>query len=162
MNGAMQLRLRAVGWARTTLLVALVAIMSGCAGDAEPRIERVQLSGQITAPEGVQSSGTVYVSLYHAWALEGELRHPVEFIEAFETRVGSFSHDFDYPIDLGEGLLVYAWLDADGDGTLCTPTVRGERAGLIEVVDFVPGSVAADIQLTAPCAGPDWFYPVPE
>ena len=145
-----------------TLLGVLVAIASGCGGDHEPRVERVQLSGSITVPDGAEDVGTVYVSLYHAWALEGELRHPVDFIEAFETRVGAFTHEFDYPVDLGDGLLVYAWIDDDGDGTLCTPTARGERAGLVEVANFVPGPVTANVQLAVPCAGPEWFYPVPE
>ena len=93
------------GWVRSSinkvvgpaLLGVLVAIASGCGGDHEPRVERVQLSGSIAVPDGAEDVGTVYVSLYHAWALEGELRHPVDFIEAFETRVGAFSHEFDYP-----------------------------------------------------------------
>jgi len=144
------------------LLGVLVAIASGCGGDHEPRVERVQLSGSIAVPDGAESAGTVYVNLYHAWALEGDLRHPVEFIETFETRIGAFTHAFDYPVDLGEGLLVYAWIDDDGDGTHCTPAARRERAGLTEVVGFAPGPVTADLDLSVPCAGPDWFYPIPE
>ena len=110
-------------------------------------------------PAAVEPEATVYVSLYHAWALDGDLRHPVEFIEGFEASAGDYEHGFDYPIDLGEGLLVYAWIDADEDGVLCTPARRIDRAGLTEVANFVPGQVRADVELIAPCAGPEWFYP---
>lgn len=119
----------------------------------------VKISGSITAPSGMQTSGKVFVSLYHAWALEGDLRHPVEFIESFETTIGTFSHEFVYPLDKGEGLLIYAWLDVDGDGVLCTPDVRIDIAGLTEVTAYPAAEVSADVQLDAPCAGPDWFYP---
>lgn len=147
---------------RALVLAGSLTFLAGCGGEPELRVERVRLSGSITLPDGVARDGTVYVNLYHAWALEGELRHPVEFIESFETTAGAYAHEFDYPVDLGEGLLVYAWLDADGDEILCTPTVRIDRAGLTEVQDFAPGDVTADVELTAPCAGPDWFYPPPE
>ena len=162
MSGARRVRSRIALIPGAICLMALAAIAGGCAGDADPQVAPVQLSGNITIPDGAESTGTVHVSLYHAWALTGDLRHPVEFIEAFETQVGSFTHEFDYPVDLGEGLLVYAWIDDDGDGTLCTPTDRGDRAGLIEITDFVPGPVSADVELYVPCAGPDWFYPAPE
>ena len=57
---------------------------------------------------------------------------------------------------------MYAWIDSDADGILCTPTVRIDRAGLTEVEGFAPGDVVADIELIVPCAGPDWFYPPAE
>ncbi|MFW2403668.1 MAG: hypothetical protein ACN4GT_02800 [Gammaproteobacteria bacterium] len=144
------------------LLVSLIGILAGCGGEPEVRTEPVALSGNIIVPDGVPADATVYVSLYHAWALEGDLRHPVEFIEGFEGTAGEFTHEFDYPVDAGEGLLVYAWIDSDADGILCTPTVRVDRAGLTEVDGFVPGDVTVDVELTAPCAGPDWFYPPAE
>jgi hypothetical protein len=111
------------------------------------------------APPGAETTGKVFVSLYHAWALEGDLRHAVQFIESFEATIGPFSHEFSYPLERGEGLLIYAWLDIDGDGVLCTPDVRVDIAGLTEVTSYPAEEVSADIQLVAPCAGPDWFYP---
>jgi hypothetical protein len=143
-------------------LVALAAALPGCGGEQEVRTETVELTGTISAPGGVTTDGVVYVSLYHAWALEGDLRHPIEFIDGFETIPGEYSHTFEYTIDRGEGLLVYAWLDTDDDGILCTPSVRVDRAGLVEVTDFAPGAVTADVEMTVPCAGPDWFYPPAE
>lgn len=146
----------------TGLVAMLAAVSLGCGGEPEIQTESVQLTGNISAAEGTGDEGVVYVSLYHAWALEGELRHPVEFIEGFETNVGAYSHAFEYPVDMGEGLLVYAWIDIDADGILCTPSARVDRAGLVEVSGFAPGAVTADVDLTVPCAGPDWFYPPAE
>ena len=144
-------------WLLPTSIALLLAVLAGC---AEPEIQTmpVSLTGTITAPDGV-TADKFYVRLYHAWALEGLLRHPVEEIESFETTGAAFSHDFDYPVDTGEGLLVYAWLDTDGDGVLCTPSVRDDIAGLIEVSEFPADAVTVELELTATCAGPDWFYP---
>ena len=140
------------------LLLSLSVLAGACAPEPPPTTS-VQLSGQILAPGAENSSEKVYVNLYHAWALEGELRHPVQFIESFETGIGAFTHAFDYPDSLGEGLLVYAWLDTDGDGVLCTPELRSDVAGLVDVAAFPADKVVVDLSLSQPCAGPDWFYP---
>ena len=140
------------------LFMTMVLVLAGC-GETAPPTMPVTISGSIAAPAGMKASGKVFVSLYHAWALEGDLRHPVQFIETFETKIGPFSHEFVYPLDRGEGLLIYAWLDVDGDGVLCTPEVRIDIAGLTEVTGYPAEDVSADVQLVAPCAGPDWFYP---
>jgi hypothetical protein len=144
---------------RAALCVLAVGFVVAACGEAEVRTSPVTVAGTISAPEGVDADGTVYVSLYHAWALEGELRHPVEHIESFEAAVGQFSVEFAYPTDKGEGLLVYAWLDNDGDGVSCTPTDRDDLAGLVEVSPFPAETVNVRLMLEAPCAGPDWFYP---
>lgn len=135
---------------------SMLLLFAGCS-DPLPPTFTVRLSGNIGAP--ADASGKVFVSLYHAWALEGELRHPVQHIEDFEAEPGAYSHTFEYPESLGEGLLVYAWLDRDGDGVLCTPTVRGDIAGLTEVKAFPAEEAVVDVSLTQVCAGPDWFYP---
>lgn len=144
--------------ARTLSALVLVFGVTGCATETPPTFP-VRLSGMIVAPESGATNEKVFVSLYHAWALEGELRHPVQFIESFEAEVGAFSHEFAYPESLGEGLLVYAWLDTDGDGVLCTPSARSDLAGLTEVEVFPADSVVVDVTLNQACAGPDWFYP---
>jgi len=144
---------------RMAVLLTLVISLLGCGGEPDIRTERVTIAGRISVPAELEPTAPVYVTLYHEWALEGELRHPLEFIDSFAARAGDYEYAFDYPVDLGEGLLVYAWIDADEDGTLCTPAVRIDRAGLTQVPGFEPGNVEADIELTAPCAGPDWFYP---
>lgn len=136
----------------------MCAILLGCGAPEVPPMP-VSISGSINAPDGVAIDGKVYINVYHAWALDGELRHPVEYIESFEAIVGRFSIEFAYPLDKGEGLLVYAWLDNDNDGVLCTPSDRNDLAGLTEVDSFPAAEVTVQIELTAACAGPDWFFP---
>jgi len=140
------------------LIAAVILFIAGC-GEAERPTTPVSISGTIAAPPGVASDVKAFVSLYHAWSLEGDLRHAVEFIDSFEAQIGSYSHEFSYPLDRGEGLLIYAWLDVDDDGVLCTPDVRVDIAGLTEVTSYPAAEVSADIEIVAPCAGPDWFFP---
>ena len=140
------------------LLVVMVFLLAGC-GEAESPVRPVKISGSITRAPGMAADGKVFVSLYHAWSLEGDLRHAAQWIESFETKMGDYSHEFSYPLDRGEGLLIYAWLDLDGDSVLCTPSVRIDIAGLTEVTEYPADAVNADIELVAPCAGPDWFFP---
>lgn len=142
-----------------SLLISTVVLLVACS-EPEPPVRPVKISGTITA--GMATEGKVYLGLYHAWSLEGDLRHAVQEIEYFAATVGPYSHEFDYPLERGEGLLIHAWLDLDGDGVLCTPDVRIDIAGLTEVTDFPADSVTADIELVAPCAGPDWFFPPAE
>lgn len=139
-------------------ILTTLFMIAGCS-DPEIKTIPVTVSGNISVAEGVNGDGVVHVALYHAWALDGVLRHPVEFIESFESEVGLFSVDIAYPVDKGEGLLVYAWIDLDGDGVLCTPTGRNDLAGLTEAEGFPVAQVTIDVWLVAPCAGPDWFYP---
>lgn len=150
---------------RDVLLIRLVApviVIIGTAGcGSEPPAPRrvVDLNMEIRLPPGVTSAGKVYVSLFHAWSLEGELRHPLQLIESFEAAPGAFSHHFEYPENDGEGLVAFAWADIDGDGVDCTMTSRVDLSGLSEVQGFPADRVSVNLELTEPCRGPDWFYP---
>ena len=139
------------------IILVAVLMLAGCAEAPVPTVP-IKLSGTITGPEDL-SGGKVRVNLYHAWSLEGALRHPLAEIESFEASLGDYSHEFDYPTEKGEGLVVYAWLDTDGDDVLCTPTVRTDLAGLTEAQGFPADTVTVNVELTRACAGPDWFFP---
>jgi hypothetical protein len=120
----------------------------------------VELTLGISAPPGaVNPSATVYLSVYHAWTGEGDLRHPLERIDSFETTLGTSSFRFNYPVDAGEGLVVYAWVDTDGDAIHCTPAGRRDLADLAEVGEFPSEQVSVSLFLEVPCAGPEWFFP---
>jgi len=140
-------------------VLAAIGVMSGC-GSGPPAPKRtVELTGEILLPPEAGQGGKVYVSLFHAWSLQGELRHPLQLIESFETVPGPFSHKFEYPENDGEGLIVFAWVDLDGDGVHCTMTSRRDLSGLSEVTPFPADRVSVTVTLTEPCRGPDWFYP---
>ena len=148
---------------RESAPVVLAALCFGCGGDEPPPPPMpVDVSVTIDAPEEIDRAATVHLSLYHAWTGTGDLRYPLEIIKSYELPFGSFNFRFDYPVEAGDGLVAYAWVDADGDGSNCTPTVRGDLADLAEVEDFPSEQVSVSLFLDAPCAGPDWFYPGPE
>lgn len=152
----------------TCVALLAVAVMSGCSGEPQdgPAIP-VAIKGNISVPAGTNAQGRVEVHLFQTWFGEGDLRHPLKFIESFDSTVGEFSHNFGYPDNNGEGLIVYAWIDSDGDGINCTPTERNDLAGLTEVQDFVLDSgedyaaAPVNVELVVACVGPDWFYPGP-
>ena len=143
--------------------VFFIVLCFGCAAEEPPPPPiSVDLTVEVTAPEEVDPAATVHISVHHAWTGTGELRYPLEIVERWEANLGSSNFSFDYPAELGEGLIVYAWVDSDGDGANCTPTVRGDLADLVEVEAFPAEQVSVSLLLDAPCAGPDWFFPGPE
>ncbi len=146
-------------WTRIALLAAVATLAGGC-GPAPPAPARmIELSGALRLPAGVTPAGKVYVTLFHAWSLQGNLRHPLEPIETFEAAPGAFTHRFSYPEGVGEGLVVYAWADVDGDGVQCTPSLRTDPSGLTEVAGFAADSIQVIVDLTELCRGANWFYP---
>ena len=146
-----------------TIPVCVAALCFGCAGEELPPPPiSVELAVAIAAPEEIDPSATVHLSVHHAWSGTGELRYPLEIVERWETNLGSSTFSFDYPVEGGEGLVVYAWVDSDGDGVHCTPTVHGDLADLVEIEEFPSERVSASLLLETPCAGPDWFFPGPE
>lgn len=148
---------------RPAMPVFFAVACFGCAAEEPPPPPiSVELEAAIAAPEEVDPAAIVHLSVHHAWTGTGELRYPLEIVERWETNLGSSNFSFDYPSAGGDGLVVYAWLDADGDGVNCTPTARGDLADLVEVEAFPSEQVSASLFLDAPCAGPDWFFPGPE
>lgn len=141
---------------RLFALVTAIFMLAGCS-EPEPNLRPMTVTGTVSAPEGV--SGPVEIWLYHEWSLEGDLRHPLQFIDTFKGELGPYEHSFDYPLDIGEGLAVYAWVDTDGDGVNCTPEVRNDLAGLTVAEDAQQDRVEVDVMVGEPCRGPDFFYP---
>ena len=142
-------------------VLAAVAVMGGCGAEPPAPKRVVELTGEIRLPPEAGTGGKVYVSLFHAWSLQGELRHPLQLIESFAAAPGAFSHKFEYLENKGEGLIVFAWVDLDGDAVQCTMSSRRDLSGLSEVTTFPADRVNVTMTLTEPCRGPDWFYPRP-
>ena len=140
---------------RLSLLMAL--LLAGCASETTALLQ-VELTGAVTL--GAETGGDVRVDLHHASMGEEDLEHPLGPIESFWTVLGQdFEHVFEYPSDDGSGLVVYAWLDRDGDEVLCAPGVDDEEAGLVEVADFPAYVVDVEVELTDLCEGPEGLYP---
>ncbi|WP_446830461.1 hypothetical protein [Candidatus Foliamicus sp.] len=147
---------------RKTAPLAAAALCVGCSDAPPPPPLPVALTVEIAAAGDIDTTATVHLSVHHAWSGVGELRYPLEIIDRRATQLGASNFSFGYPTDKGEGLLVYAWIDTDGDGIHCTPTSRGDLANLVEIAEFPSQQVSASLILETPCAGPDWFFPGPE
>jgi hypothetical protein len=141
-----------------SVLLSLIGMMllTACA-EAPVETRTVELTANIVTPPGVE--GPIEVRVFHAWSLEGDLRHPLQLIEIFEADTGrNFTRTFEYPSE-GEGLAVWAYVDTDGDGVHCTPDVRNDLSGLSVDEGAVPDQVEVTVNLTEPCRAPGWFYP---
>ena len=142
-------------------LVALGGVVAGCINQ-ETNLYEVALSGRIDVAGGFPTTGEVHLEFHHAESIgTGELAHPLgEFDRQTVASPGLTTQTLLYPIDEGSGLIVYGWLDADGDGVLCAPgKPRTEPAGLVLVSGFPAHALTYRLVLTKECAGPESFYP---
>jgi len=144
----------------TSILLAALAL-TGCIND-DLTLYEFELSGTVAVADGLPAAGALHLELHHAESGAGRFTHPLGEFAAF-PEVGSpgaeLTVDARAPIDEGRGLVVYAWLDVDGDGILCAPGVEDEPAGLVEIAGFPAHSVRFTLELAAPCSGPEALYP---
>ncbi len=132
----------------------------GCIND-DLRLYEVALTGEITSVAAGQG-GVVHVEVHHASAGTGQLERPLGLIDRFELADGERSVDTELlvPIDEGQGLVVYAWLDLDGDGVLCSLAGnRDEPAGAIELGEFPAHAIDFELELDTACVGPELAWP---
>lgn len=150
------------GFAHSTRLIwpALVALcLTACSGAPDEEYATVTVNGTVQMAAGPMPAGILHFRLYNLESLEGDLQHPLQEIEDFESDSPAFSHTFQYPLHMGTGLAVHAWLDTDGDGIFCTPTARLDPGGLAYTEATPEGEVDMTITLTANCRAANWFYP---
>jgi hypothetical protein len=141
-------------------LAIVAALLAGCgAPKPETGVREVTISGTASLADGAARQGTLHVQAYYAWAGEGQLRHPLREMGAFKAQAGEFTGTVTYSPDAGEGLVVYAWLDADGDGVHCTPSSRSEPSGLVVVNGFPADAVRVNLLLAGSCVSASGFFP---
>lgn len=142
-------------------MAGLLCLATGCI-NVESNFYEVALTGQIDVTAGMPATGEVHLEFHHAQSVgEGELAHPLgEFDRRAIPSIGSTSQTLLYPKNDGGGLIVYGWLDADGDGVLCAPgKPRIEPAGLVIVPGYPAHALTFTLTLDTPCVGPEFFYP---
>lgn len=127
------------------------------------------LVGCTTTTMEIEATGTVagpagdrHVTVHFAEEGQGSTAHPLGPLVTEVFAEEAISLRFDYPVDDGTGLVVYAWIDVDGDGVHCAVGVLDEPAGLVELAP--PGTTPQanqtfDLTADEPCAGPEEFYP---
>lgn len=130
----------------------------GCINE-DRRLYEVELSGEVSVPAG-PSAGTVHLELHHATSGAGVLATPLGLVD--ETRVdspGPASWTTLVPLGEGEGLVLYGWLDLDGDGLLCGLDAAPEPAGVALLAGFPAHALEFSLALDTACAGPSALYP---
>ena len=148
--------------ARATTIVCaslLAALISSCSNTPEEAFRTITLNGEVKMAAGPIAAGTIYFRLYNLESLEGELQHPLNEIEDFQSDSPVFTHTFEYPLHMGEGIAIHAWLDADGDGIFCTPSRRTDPSGLGYVETTPENEIDMTIKLTENCRAANFFYP---
>jgi hypothetical protein len=138
-------------------LVSLALLINACS-EPGPEGEEITISGQIITSENIQGK-TFNLSVFHAQSGIGFQQHPLYEIESFTSESLNFNHTFIYNSSGNSGLVVYAWLDIDQDGIMCTTQSRDDIAGIDLNEDFPNSNQSFTIELTQQCVGPDWFYP---
>jgi hypothetical protein len=141
--------------------IGFFCALTGCI-NKETNLYEVTLNGQISVVGMLPSNGEVHLEFHHAESVgDGELAHPLgEFDRQTMASIGPARNTLLYPKDDGAGLIVYGWLDADGDGILCAPgKPRSEPAGLVRVSGFPAHTLSYALVLDTVCAGPESLYP---
>ena len=147
---------RAIGLLAT---VALTSLLSACSDTPAETFKTITLNGEVKMSAGPVAPGVLHFRLYNLESLSGELQHTLQEIEDFQSESPVFTHTFEYPVHMGEGLAIHAWLDTDGDGIFCTPTQKLDPSGL-EYVETTPeGEINMTITLTDNCRAANFFYP---
>jgi hypothetical protein len=137
--------------------IAAALVAAGCINE-DRRLYEVTLAGTITVAGG--ATGEVHLELHHARRGAGDLETPLGLIEETTSdAAGAIEWTALVPIDEGEGLVVYGWLDIDGDGLLCGLGGAPEPAGVIEIAGFPAHALSFALVLDTPCAGPTALYP---
>ncbi len=142
---------------RRALLAALT--LAGCINE-DLELYEVTLSGTVSVAGVISEPGEVHLELHHARTGAGELGTPLGRIDAtIETSLGATEWTTYVPLGRGEGLVLYGWLDRDGDGVLCAPGGLPEPAGVVELSGFPDHTIDFSLSLDADCAGPSALYP---
>ena len=127
----------------------LMALGTACL-PAEPMTE-VRLQGEVRSPQ----QGAIELWLMHTRAGEGLLETPLAIISTWTLEApGALDWTVLVPSDAGEGLSLYAWQDANGDGAHCLPGTPIESAKTIELSSPNGFGYAIELNLEPSCDGP--------
>ena len=122
-------------------------------------LEKIAISGEISIAETIEMNQPINLTIFHAISGIGFQEHPLYEIESFTSDQLTFQHTFDYDAKGNRGLLIYAWVDLDGDGINCTPVSRTDLAGVAINEEFPKTNEVFQVEIKTSCVGPDWFYP---
>jgi hypothetical protein len=154
-------RMRIISYMSCLLVGASLA--SGCINQ-DVELYEVRVRGSVSAPSITDPRGTVYLEYHHQQtAGRGALTYPLGLIDRGVAKGPGLPAELDqtllYPTQVGQGLVIYGWLDLDGDGILCAPGQTKEPAGLTVASGFPAHELTISLPLSQPCLGPERLYP---
>ena len=141
------------------LIIFIISLFIVSCSDNEVSTEKITISGEISLAETIETNQPITLTIFHAISGIGFQEHPLYEIESFTSDQLTFQHTFDYDAKGNRGLLVYAWVDLDGDGINCTPVSRVDLAGVAVNEEFPKTNEVFQVEIKTPCVGPDWFFP---
>lgn len=146
------------------VFVAVLSTGAGACVNEDVHLFEVELAGRIATEDvALDGQGTVHLELHHGYVGEGELRRPLGLIEtwALDSQVREFEDVVLVSTDGGaEGLVVYGWLDLDGDGVLCNVgAMEEEPAGVVVLGDYPAHEIEFELELSVPCRGIEPLFP---
>ena len=127
-------------------LLSAVLLINACS-ESEPEGDEITITGEIITSEDSQGK-SFNLSIFHAQSGIGFQQHPLYEIESFTSQSQTFNHTFLYNSSGNTGLVVYAWLDVDQDGIMCTTQSRNDVAGIDLNEDFPNSNQSFTIELT--------------
>ena len=141
------------------LIIFIISLFIMSCSDPEVSLEKITISGEVSVTETIETNQPINLTIFHAISGIGFQEHPLYEIESFISDQLTFQHTFDYDAKGNRGLLVYAWVDLDGDGINCTPDSRVDLAGVAINEEFPKTNEVFQVEIKTPCVGPDWFFP---
>jgi hypothetical protein len=139
------------------LVLAMAGLMGGCINE-DRRLFEVELRGEVVVVGGMD--GAVHLELHHAQTGSGELATPLGRIdETIIDEPGAAVWTTLVPLGEGEGLVLYGWLDVDGDGLLCAAGTDIEEPAGVVMLAGVEHSLEFSLELGTGCAGASALYP---
>jgi hypothetical protein len=139
-------------------MVPVLLLLAGCKGIVTI-VQPIDISGTLASGDG--HDGPVCLEAYQAWSGEGDLRYPMHRVgRTWVDTPGDYTMSVELPVEDGEGLVLFAWQDRDGDGWHCAPGVDDELSGVTVVSESeVPDVVEADLVMDSACAGATRLFP---
>ncbi len=141
-------------------LILGIGALAGCV-NGDVHLYEVRARGATAVGPLMNATGAVHLEFHVAHSKgAGALAHPLGPFEGRKVAaIGAVDETVLFPQDDGEGLVIYGWLDRDGDGLLCAPGKNMEPAGAVEVKPFPAHEVMFNLVLDHDCAGPEALYP---
>jgi hypothetical protein len=143
--------------------IAAALMLGGCVNQ-DLRFYEVELEGTVVSVDPqLDGLGEVHLELHHERVGQGMFERPLGLVDAWTLPIGEREFAATSLVsqdDGAAGLVVYGWLDLDGDGVLCSiDGDRSEPAGIVNLDEYPSHAIRFTLELSEPCKGPEALFP---